>query len=355
MLLRRTPDLRIDGRSLVESGARVMILGAYGMGNVGDEAILGGLLQRATARERLVVVSGAPAETEALHGVRAVGPSGALPALRDVDALLIGGGGLFSRHMGRFGRMIPLFGLSALAMGKPVTIEGVSVDRSLPPMAKPFLIQLARRAVRVAVRDQHSARVLRAWGIDAAVEPDLSTYLEPPGKEESMGTLASTGLDPTRPVVGLCLTAVEPNLDPVLEMMPAVIERLPGVQFCFVPMSRHRSVSRHNDVLPARRIQRRAPDLRILTGLHHPREVLGLFSHFSAAVCMRYHSMLFAQRMGVPVIGIPYAQKCESWMREHRLRTVPLTEDALVEAIRNHVESAKPSCGCVLRPLVNRS
>lgn len=351
MLLRRTTARELDGRSLVESGARVMILGAYGMGNVGDEAILGGLLERAPARERLVVVSGAPAETEALHGVRAVGPSGALPALREVDALLIGGGGLFSRHMGRPGRMIPLFGLSALAMGKTVSIEGVSVDRALPPIAKPFLIQLARRAVRVAVRDQHSARILRAWGVQAVVEPDLSAHLRAPGHEESIGTLVSMGLDPARPVVGLCLTAVEPSLDPVLDAIPAVIERLPGVQFCFVPMSRHRSVGRHNDVLLARRIKQRAPELRILTGLHHPRDVLGLFSHFSAAVCMRYHSMLFAQRMGVPVIGIPYAQKCESWMREQKLMRVELTEDALTRAIRECIASGAPSCGCKLQPL----
>jgi len=339
----------------VEIDGRVMILGAYGMGNVGDEAILAGLLARARDKSRLVVVSGAPAETSALHGVRAISPKAAPAALRNVDAVVIGGGGLFSAHMGTAGRMIPLFGLSALAMGKTVTLEGVSVDRRLPAISRPFLIRLARRAARVVVRDAQSMKILRSWGVRAVVEPDLSLYLDPAPASEAETILTSMGFDPTQPIVGLCLTAVEPELDPFLRAIPGVIERFSGVQFCFVPMSRHRSVTRHNDAVLAARIQGEAPALRVVQGVYHPREVLGLFSHFSAAVCMRFHSFLFADRMGTPIIGVPYAQKCESWLQERGISAAPANEQHLVDAIGAAIGGeVSPACyrENVLEPLL---
>ncbi len=49
----------------------VLVVGGYGYRNVGDEAILASLL-RALEGRRVTVVSRLPAETTAMHGVRAV-------------------------------------------------------------------------------------------------------------------------------------------------------------------------------------------------------------------------------------------------------------------------------------------
>ena len=51
------------------------MVGAYGYRNVGDEAILAGLLTTLGGR-RVTVVSRSPAETSALHGVPAIPPDG---------------------------------------------------------------------------------------------------------------------------------------------------------------------------------------------------------------------------------------------------------------------------------------
>jgi polysaccharide pyruvyl transferase WcaK-like protein len=78
---------------------RAVISGYYGFGNVGDEAILAGLLQgfRELAPEAtLTVLSGDPAATEAEHGVPAWprGVRHAASAIRQADLLVSGGGGL---------------------------------------------------------------------------------------------------------------------------------------------------------------------------------------------------------------------------------------------------------------------
>ena len=63
---------------MVDLPEPILVLGAYGYRNVGDEAILAGLLRQFDPGVKLTVVSRSPAETKALHGFRSVGISSAL-------------------------------------------------------------------------------------------------------------------------------------------------------------------------------------------------------------------------------------------------------------------------------------
>ena len=60
---------------------------------------------------------------------------------------------------------------------------------------------------------------------------------------------------------------------------------------------------------------------------------MAVFASLSAAVCMRYHSLLFAARAGTSIIPVPYAPKCDAWLDEHDLQGVPLEGVALASAI----------------------
>ena len=65
----------------------------------------------------------------------------------------------------------------------------------------------------------------------------------------------------------------------------------------------------------------------------HPAVVLAAFAHLSAAVCMRFHSVLFAHRMGVPVVPVSYAPKVTTWLAEHSIAPVPTSGRAWTDAI----------------------
>lgn len=329
---------------------RVLVVGAYGVRNVGDEAILGGLLAQLEPRARVCVVSRSPTETSALHRVRAVSPAVALPTLLQTDALVIGGGGLFSSHMGTMGRLIPLFGLLASIIRRPIAMHGIGVDPTAPTWNLQMLAWLACRSRFVSVRDADSADFVGSLGVQAAVTPDLAMAMPPAPPSRGRAILRSLQLAEDRPVVGLCLTAVEPRLRPFLpEVVPQLIDALPECQFCFVPMSQHPSVADHNDAILGHQIQARCPRLAVLDGLYHPADVLALFHHFDAAVCMRYHSFVFAARTGVPIIAIPYARKCRTWMRDHDVTEVELSSGGLLDAVsqalsrRNRAKRRRPS------------
>lgn len=315
----------------------ILVVGGYGYRNVGDEAILSSLLRTLEGR-RVTVVSRMPAETSAMHNVRAVPITSAVSELRRHRTLLIGGGGLFGADMGLLGRLLPAYGLAASSLGVTLALYGVGIDPGLPTASALAVRHLARRAAQVLVRDRRSAEVLRGWGVDAAVGPDLSAWLPPAPPAVGAALLRSAGIDPRRPIVGLSLTAVNPEVaratsDAVTEVMAT----FPEVQFCFIPMSQHPFVSRHNDLALARRLQARQPRLRVLDGTPHPAQVLSVFGHLEAAVCMRYHSLLFAARAGVPIIPIVYADKCRTWLAERGEAPVEPTAAALADHIRRAV------------------
>ena len=157
---------------------KVLISGYYGFGNLGDEALLAGLLAGLHDRgHHPIVLSGNPALTSVMHRVRATHRlSGALPTLLECDALISGGGGLLqdatsTRSLRYYLTLIR----AARAFRKRVVVFG----QSLGPLS-PNGWQRVTRAlgpVAVAVRDSHSQRQLAEHGITAELVADTALLL----------------------------------------------------------------------------------------------------------------------------------------------------------------------------------
>ena len=280
----------------------------------------------------MTVVSRDPRATAALHDVRSIGVAAAPLALAGHRSLVIGGGGLFGRHMGRLGRLLPAFG-SLASVGRRVIVTGIGLDHDLPPSSRHAVAGLLRRADSVTVRDLESCRIAAAWGVPAVVAPDLSAHMAGSSPEVGTRLLREAGVQPGRAVVGLALTDVERGLtDAVLRATDAAMTQLSDVDFCFIPMSRHPSVGHHDDRQLAERLRALQPRLSVLDA-EHPADVLSACGRLSAAVVMRYHGLLFAERGDVPIVPIPYAEKCEHWLAERGIPAVAPAGHALVAAI----------------------
>jgi polysaccharide pyruvyl transferase WcaK-like protein len=320
----------------------ILVIGAYGYRNVGDEAILAGLLAKINDR-RVTVVSRDPTATGAMHGVASVAIRDAPAALRRHRSVIIGGGGLFGRDMAAIGRLLPAFGLGAMAFGRPVLVDGVDLDASLAPSARLLVPALMRRAAHVSVRDRRSVAILRAWGVRADLAPDLSAWMPIAPVADGRTLLRDAGVDTGRPVVGLALTAVEPVVAAAaLAAVTGAIDALPDVQFCFLPMSRHPRVPAHDDLILARRLAALRPRLAVVEAGAHPSVVVSAFTQLSVVVSMRYHAMLFAERAGVQLVPLVYAEKNLRWLADRGLPPVPPEVAPLVAALHNALARAAP-------------
>jgi polysaccharide pyruvyl transferase WcaK-like protein len=234
--------------------------------------------------------------------------------------------------------MIPAFARIALAMGKPVAFHGVGVYPTVSRGLLRDIRSLSNRLELFTVRDRLSHETLAENGIVSELVPDLSASMSLPQADRATRS-DLLGLNPGRPVVGLCLTAINQSLAAfTLGALPGLMDAMPDVQFCFAPMSQHPSNERHNDLLLARQLRERCEGLTIVDGWHHPSFYLDLFRQFDAGICSRFHSFLFANRVGTPIVPLPYSEKCFGWLSDYGLSAIPHTEAALIDGVQEALQ-----------------
>lgn len=157
----------------------ILLSGYYGFNNLGDEALLQGLLTALSPKHELTILSAQPAQSRTLHQHKARHRYAALlPALLQHDVLISGGGSLLQDKTSRRSLQYYL-GVIRLAkwLGKKVIVYGQSIG-PLSDWGQQQLVQVLQD-VPIAVRDKASHTLLASWGIEAMLCADAALLLSP--------------------------------------------------------------------------------------------------------------------------------------------------------------------------------
>ena len=153
--------------------ANVLLVGAFGQHNLGDEALCSAICRELGDHE-LTIASGDPELTRALHGRRAVPatPLATHRALRRADLVVVGGGTVFKSLHPASGRrrsslLLRTLGLLALARVHriPVACVGVGAAAVRGPMIRWLARRVAWQPQLLVLRDEESAAVLADIGV----------------------------------------------------------------------------------------------------------------------------------------------------------------------------------------------
>ncbi|MFF0656686.1 polysaccharide pyruvyl transferase family protein [Micromonospora tulbaghiae] len=301
------------------SGLTIGVLGSYGGRNLGDEAILAGLLDDLRRHEpdaRIIVFSRNPAHTTLAHpeveavpweGVSRVDSS---PVLNQLDLLILGGGGiLYDKEARRYLRVVRV----AQERGLPLLTYAVGAGPLTDTLDSGMVRETLAQAVEVTVRDQESRMVLEEAGLvnPITVTADPAFLLEP--EEFAQQWLRDEGVPAGSRLVGLSVrepgrAAERLDVDGYHRLLAQIgdflVHRI-DAYVLFVPMERD-DIRHSHGVLSHMTAADRG---RILHGDYRPAQVLGLMRHFDLAVGMRLHFLIFAAMMGTPFLPLPYAGK----------------------------------------------
>ncbi|WP_229403562.1 polysaccharide pyruvyl transferase family protein [Micromonospora okii] len=301
------------------TGPTIGVLGSYGGRNLGDEAILTGLLADLRSHEphaRIVVFSRNPAHTAQAHpDVEAVPWEGvsrvdSAQILAELDLLILGGGGiLYDREARRYLRVVRV----AQERGLPLLTYAVGVGPLSDAVDTGMVRETLAGAVEVTVRDQESRMVLEEAGLlnPITVTADPAFLLTP--EEFPDRFLREEGVPAGRRLVGLSVrepgrAAERLDVDGyhrlIAQIADFLIHRI-DAYVLFVPMERD-DIRHSHGVMSHMTAADRG---RILHGDYSPRQVLGLMRHFDLAVGMRLHFLIFAAMVGTPFLPLPYAGK----------------------------------------------
>ncbi len=319
----------------------VLICGAYGKRNAGDDAILRSIVAQLRGIDRdlpIYALSRHPRETQLAFRIGSCHSFNFLRYRRIMrrTKLYISGGGTLIQNV-TSGRSLFYYLsniLSAHLAGDHVMMYGCGVGPVNGSFSRRLTAKVINRCVdTVTLRDQDSADELVRLGVtrdDVHLTADPALLLSAPDPERTSVALHSYGVVPGRRYVMFALRPW-PGLEAHMADFAAAVEHVRAGGYMPVLFS----------LEPKRDVPVNAALAAMLSGpcLQIPADtdagtVLALTARMDAVVSMRLHALIFAAGQDVPLAGVVYDPKVSGFLdyigQKNYVNLKDLTADALI-------------------------
>lgn len=320
----------------------ILVSGYYGVGNAGDEAILAGLIAslRSVAPEaRITVISSNRAYTRDAHGVEAISRNDLRGIWRATGraGLLISGGGSLLQDVTSQKSLVYYLGVCAAAQmhRRPVMFYAQGIGPITRPVSRSLVRMIGNRVRAITVRDTDSARTLADLGVrrpPVTVTADAALALGPGDAERGRALLRAAGVPVDgRPLIGvsvrpwhLSAANFQANLAEGLQKLAAAT----SAHLVLFPMQAGPDVAAATSLAAGLQASQ-----TLVTAEHSHHDLRHMVSAMQAVVAMRYHALVFAALSNVPLVGISYDPKNDSFLRSLGMTPVGTTTTLDPEAI----------------------
>jgi polysaccharide pyruvyl transferase CsaB len=316
---------------------RVGISGSYGGWNIGDEAILEGIVKelRRSVSVEITVFSRDPEDTTSRHAVERAVPARELSReevradISRLDALIIGGGGiLFDNEAEVFLREASI----AQELDIPVVIYAVSVGPLANRTTREQLTDCFEGAAVVTVRERYSRQLLEQIGVrrEIVVTADPALLLEP--EPLPPDALEREGLVKDHPLIGLSVResgVAAPDLDEahyhqlLADAADYMVYRH-DADLLFIPMERRVQDLQQSHAVVSKMAH--AERATVLKREYTAGQLLSLIGQLDFAIGMRLHFLMFAALQRVPFVALSYAGKVAGFLEDLEMQVPPVQD-----------------------------
>ena len=331
----------------------VLVCGAYGRGNAGDDAILEAIVREMRQLDPdlpLWVLSRRPKETRLTYRVNAIYTFNVPRFLRRMGRIRLyinGGGSLMQDATSRRSLWFYLFTIwAAKVRGNPVIMYGCGIGPIQYPSNRRLCARILQKRVDViTLRDTHSKTELENMGVTnprviLAADPTVILPAADPATVD--GLLESAKLDPEGNYIGFTLrpwTGFEAKADIFAQAADYAFEAY-GLTPVFLP------IERRLDLPAAQQVARRmkAPHY-LLDETGSSSHTIGLFARMKVVVSMRLHALVFSAGQGVPLVGVVYDPKVSSFLNYIGQDLYSSLNGLTLEELKAHIDNAVSRIG----------
>jgi len=368
------PDLEsmspAHGLQVVEKGLsrqKALLLGYYGVGNLGDEMMLVCLKQWLERQGfDLTVLSEKPATVVQTHGLPAVENSpllgewawrsgwlkgGALRVVRALassDVLIVGGGDLIRDDLGWrtfFFTMEKI--VAAILMGKRVYLVNMGIGQLSTRYGRTLLKWTLRRCQRIIVREARSEKVCRELGVTEQVTlaPDIVLSLPDLLGHQKVTNVASPYKNPYvlvslrhNPGTFHSYEMSEARIRTLAQSLDGLIEQH-DVDVVFLPLHATTPNGRGDATLHGRvaKAMVHAERIQLRPWTADLNEVCSWISDAKLVLAMRLHAAVLAYSYGRPCVLMPYDRKVREFGElmaiRHSIEAAALDDVATVNGV----------------------
>lgn len=305
-----------------EGRDQVVICGAYGRGNAGDDAILLAILTELRSINpdlSFQVFSRNPKETRRTYRVNAFYTFhfwNALYHFKHAKFFINGGGSLMQDVTSYRSLWFYLWTLAAAKRhGCPVIMYGCGIGPIRSPINRKRAAQVMNHYVdSITLRDPDSLKELEVLGVtepSIALSADTTVGLPTAASDIIDGILNSLGIPTNGKYVAFILRpwpGFEGRAKDIATAADYVYTQY-GLTPVFFPIEPRLDVSAAQKV-----IHYMTAPYHILTRAYTAAQTIGILSRMQVVVSMRLHGLIFAASQGVPLVGIVYDQKVSSFL-----------------------------------------
>ena len=343
-----------------------VICGAYGRGNMGDDAILQTIIRQLRMQDPdlpICVMTRKPVETALETGVSTVQIFHAMRAskwMKRSTLYISGGGTLLQNATSTRSLIYYLFSMiQAKKCGCRVMLYGCGAGPVRGKGNQRLVAQVLNRyADQMTLRDPASRQTLERFGVTApkcmvTADPALGMQAD---TERTPEFLRKNGMDLNQKYALFVLrpwSGMEHRLDAVRQAAEYVYRRwnLMPVFMCFEP-------SRDQNITHTAADGLQVP-YKILTGEADCSIACGVIARSQLVVAMRLHALVFACSQDVPMVGISYDPKVSGFMDyagdPHHLALEELSGERLCSLIDQALEQHQSTNNLRLRALAEEN
>ncbi len=320
----------------------MVLSGYFGSGNIGDDAILLGLIAGlGNTSHQLTVLSGHPEETFRLYGLRSV-PRKEMDKVKDAiescDALVYPGGSIFQdvtsfASVAYYSQLVKI----AKSRGKKVILLGQGIGPLKGFLGRRAAASAFASADVIAVRDPQSVATLKDLGVKAhpRVTADSAFLLPAPKVDENqqgfnVGNMKSVGI------------SVRPHgkNKEIIQLFGELTRLL--FQNNFMPVLMEMDKNNDGELIQeiAKAQGGKIPDLR---KLQTPMQLQQRLSRMDAVIAMRLHAGILATTVGIAPLMVSYDPKVSAFAKVLDVGAAPsvegLTAQRLFDIFIEHQKS----------------
>ena len=326
----------------------VVICGAYGRGNAGDDAILEAILQEMRDIDPdmpITVISKDPKSTRLTYRVRSVSRMNILAwrgAMKRAKLYINGGGSLIQDVTSRRSLWFYLHNIqSAKRSGCKVQMYGCGIG----PVTRENHRKLAAKVLNanvdaITLREPDSLDELRAMGV---TEPEIMLTADPAltlrraSDDETDSVLLRAGIPPHGRYICFALRQWKgfERKAPLFAKAAKYAYETYGLIPVFT------AVEKHQDPIAARQA---AAGLDIphyfLDDAGGAGTIIGALSRMELVVAMRLHALIFAAGQGIPLAGVVYDPKVSAFLRYIGQELFTVLDALTEENLRDMIDQA---------------
>lgn len=331
---------------------KATISGYFGLGNIGDEAILEAMVLGLKTKWPLIeitVLSSDPEKTAKTYGVLSsnrMNISEVISAVSSCDMLISGGGGLIQDVTGFFTAPYYL-GIIYLAkiFGKMVVVMGQGFGPVRNPINKLLARWILNKADLIIMRDEKSSSDIISLGVKKPpihVAGDLTGILPLPKPEKSEAILAAEGIvNDGRPLVGISIRRPSKRIPKrraqsyyrtIASVADNMVEKFKA-KLVFIPFHYPSDIMESAKIINLMR-----NPVNIILREYTPEDILGIISRTQMFIGMRLHSLIFSAMVDIPMVGIAYDPKVRAFLRLIDQKWIDV-EDVNEMSLMNAVEA----------------